>query len=140
MITLNSKSFSLTSQMLGNLVLGWGYLPRRSKLSYWSSRSPHWLLSAYMPGLLSSQPTYTRDGWLRCLLGEGGAPESHPQMPSPCPCSSFTCPILFLFSLVPTWILALSLSLAGAVLLSGLVVIAVLVRKGNQWAGGKPGP
>lgn len=30
---------------------------------------------------------------------------------------------------VPTWILALSLSLAGAVLLSGLVAITVLVRK-----------
>ena len=36
--------------------------------------------------------------------------------------------------LVPTWILALSLSLAGAaLLLAGLVIIALIIRKGNRW-------
>ena len=35
--------------------------------------------------------------------------------------------------LVPTWILALSLSLAGAaLLLAGLVTIALIIRKGNN--------
>ena len=32
----------------------------------------------------------------------------------------------------PTWILALSLSLAGVLLLAGLVTVAVVVRKGNS--------
>ncbi|XP_053514735.1 protein HIDE1 isoform X1 [Artibeus jamaicensis] len=33
---------------------------------------------------------------------------------------------------VPPWILALSLSLAGALLLAGLVAVAVVIRKGNS--------
>lgn len=49
----------------------------------------------------------------------------------PAPHNSITCPPSFSHvPLVPTWILALSLSLAGALLLlAGLVAIAVMVRK-----------
>lgn len=60
-------------------------------------------------------------GIFRCQYGVLGE-HSEPQL------SDFSQEVQVSFP-VPTWILALSLSLAGAVVLSGLVVIAVLVRK-----------
>ncbi|XP_052044859.1 protein HIDE1 isoform X1 [Apodemus sylvaticus] len=60
-------------------------------------------------------------GNFRCQYGVMGE-HSQPQL------SDFSQQVQVSFP-VPTWILALSLSLAGAVLLSGLVAITVLVRK-----------